>query len=581
MPKQKPRPFKLNAAIVNFAAAIAAVSGLLCILLSGLLILNYWQVSTLDPLNLPEMEAWRGRITAAPESREEIIETLQTMDLLARGTFFTSQRMLRTGGLLALSCAMVCLLAMRLAANYAARPPLPAPGQPRQEFWFAKSRARELLVFMGGLWLLFALLAAGFTRLEIPAPGQELIAGEEADASPAASEITLPGWDTVQRQWPNFRGPGGNGIAYHTTAPIQWNVESGENVIWKVEPPLPGFNSPVVWEDRIYLSGADDTRREVFCFSADTGELLWQTAVGARVPPGFELPKVMEDTGYAAPSVATQGDVVCALFGTGHLACLNRDGTVRWEKFLGVPDNHYGHSSSLIIFEHLLLVQYDQRTNAALYAFDLRTGEEAWKQERTHISWATPLLAGMPDHPRLALVSTKNLDVYDPREGTRLWSLECLTGEVGPSPAFGAGLFFVANDYADASAVRPPGEETDQPEIAWQFYESLPDVSSPLATETFFYLATSRGEIICLQPKDGEIVWVQEFENAFYASPVLVGDRIYIPDKEGVMFIFKNDDSYQEIAALPLGEPVVSTSAFMDKRLYVRTLTALICIGES
>lgn len=583
MAKRKPHPFKTNAYIVRSASAIAAVSGLLCLILSTLLIINYWQVSTLDPLNLPELIQMREQLSAAPESAGATIETIRAMDLLARATFFTSQNMLRTGGLIALIAALVFLAALRLAVHYAARPPEPGAAGPAPRYWLERSRARELVVLMGGLWLLAALLAAVFTRLEIPVPEPEtaVSAAQETGAAEEAAALDIPDWDTVQRQWPNFRGPGGLGKAYYTTAPVQWDVASGEHILWKVEVSVQGFNSPVVWEDRVYLSGADKETREVFCFQADTGELLWRTRVGPPAGAPIELPKVNEDTGYAAPSVAAQGDVVCALFGTGHLACLNKDGTLRWETFLGVPDNHYGHGSSLIIFEQLLLVQYDQRKNGALYAFDLDTGAEAWKRERKDISWASPILAGMPETPMLALVSTKNLDVYEPGAGTLLWSIECLSGEIGPSPGYGAGMFFPANDYADASAIRPPQEAGGEPEIVWQFYDSLPDISSPLATDTFFYLLTSRGEIICLRPEDGEVAWVHEHENAFYASAIQVGDRIYAVDKEGMVLIFKNADTYEQQAALSLGEGAVATPAFLDKRIYARTLNTLVCIGES
>ncbi|HOH28878.1 MAG TPA: PQQ-binding-like beta-propeller repeat protein [Candidatus Hydrogenedentes bacterium] len=581
MARRKRNPFKTNAYIVRAASAIAVVSGPLCLLISTLLILNYWQVSTLDPLNLPELIQMREQLAASPESAEATIETIRAMDLLARATFFTSQRMLRTGGLIALIAALVFLAALRLALHYTARPPEPAAVGPAPRYWLERGRARELVVFMGGLWLLAALVAAVFTRLDIPIPATEeaAVAVQETGTAPAA--LVTPDWDTVQRQWPNFRGPGGLGKAYYTTAPVQWDVATGESILWKTEVPVQGFNSPVVWEDRVYLSGADKETREVFCFNAATGELLWRTQVGPPAGVPVELPKVNEDTGYAAPSVAAQGDVVCALFGTGHLACLNKDGVLRWEKFLGVPDNHYGHGSSLIIFERLLLVQYDQRKNGALYAFDLDTGAEAWKQERKHISWASPVLAGTPDSMMLALVSTKNLDVYDPRAGTPLWSVECLSGEVGPSPGYGAGMFFTANDYADGSAIRPPKEASGEPEIVWQFYDSLPDISSPLATDTFFYLLTSRGEIICLRPENGEVAWVHEHENAFFASAILVGDRIYAVDKEGTVLIIKNSDTYEELAALSLGEGAVATPAFLDKRIYARTMNTLVCIGET
>lgn len=561
------------------ASATAAVSGFLCITLCGLLILNYWQVSTRDPLNLPELVKVREQLAASPESAEQSIEAIRALDLLARGTFFTSQKMLRTGGLLALIAALVFLAALRLGGHFRAQAPVP-DDQDRERYWLERGHTRELVVFMGGLWLFAALLAAGFTRLDIPAPAPgEASSGSEA--VPASVALTLPDWDTVQKQWPCFRGPGGLGKAHFTTAPVSWDVAAGTNILWKTDVPVQGFNSPVVWEDRVYLSGADNKTREVFCFSAATGELLWRTPVGP--PPGapITLPKVSEDTGYAAPSVAAQGSVVCAIFGTGHLACLNNDGTIRWEKFLGVPDNHYGHGSSLIIFENLLLVQYDQRKNGVLYAFDINDGSEVWKQARTNISWASPILAGTPENRMLALVSTKNLDLYDPRTGTPLWSVECLSGEVGPSPAYGAGMFFTANDYADGSAIRVPETRGEgELEIAWQFYDSLPDISSPLATDTFFYLLTSRGEIICLKSESGEVAWVHENENPFFASAVLVGDRVYAVDKEGVVLIFKNAGIYEELGAMSLGEASVATPAFLDKRLYVRTMTSLLCIGE-
>ncbi|HDP34002.1 MAG TPA: hypothetical protein ENN29_02710 [Candidatus Hydrogenedentes bacterium] len=594
MPPKKTKDFKTSETLLRAAVAVATVAGILCFLVSSLLIVNYWRVSTVDPLDHPDLSRLRSQLTGSSEADAATIEAIRSLDLLARGAFFTSQDMLRRGGLIALIAGLVFVAALRVAASCHPRLPRPAPDAPQTHYWTDRARARELVMFMGGLWLLAALLAATFTQLDIPEPrAEELITAEDKGTMSAAVDaaLTFPAWEEVVRQWPNFRGPGGYGIAYYSTAPTAWNVASGENILWKTAAPLPGFNSPVVWDDRVYLTGADEQRREVFCFDADTGELRWRTLVGARFP--VEPPKVNDDTGWAAPTAAAQGDIVCAIFATGHLACLDKSGAIRWEKHLGVPDNHYGHSSSLIIFDDLLIVQYDQRANGALYAFDLRDGAEVWKRERDRISWASPILTGMPAAPLLTVVSTRNMDVYEPRTGGLLWSADCLSGEVGPSPAYGAGIFFVANEYADATAIRLPektgtvpsdrGDGTvpvNEPEILWDFYESLPDIASPLATDNFFYLLTSRGEIICLHPKDGEVVWVHEHDDPFFSSPVLVGDRIYATDFEGVVLIFKNEDEYEELARLTLDEQTVTTPAFMENRLYVRTETALLCIGE-
>ncbi len=580
MPAKRQRPFRTNAVVLQTAVVTAAVSGVLCFVVSSLLIVNYWQVSTLDPMNHPELVQLRSQLTGSPEADAATIEAIRALDLLARAAFFTSQNMLRTGGLLALISGLVFVVALRVTANFRPRLPEPVADAPQKYYWGDQARARELVVFMGGLWLLAALLAAAFTRLDIPEPSpEELQAADKVSvAESVEEELVVPTWDEVKLQWPSFRGPGGYGIAHFTTAPTDWDVPSGKNMRWKTDVPLPGFNSPVVWEDRVYLSGADAETREVYCFDTGTGELLWKTAVGLQTP--VAAPKVNDDTGWAAPTLAVQGNLVCAIFGTGHLACLGKDGVIRWEKHLGIPDNHYGHSSSLIIYEDLLIVQYDQRKNGVMYAFDLRDGAEVWKQERERISWASPILTGMPDKPLLTVVSSRDMDVYTPRTGERLYSVNCLSGEVGPSPAYGAGMFFVANEYADASAVRLPEAAGGEPEIVWQFYESLPDISSPLATDKFYYLLTSRGEMVCLRPEDGEIVWVHEHDHAFYASAVLVGDSVYAVDMKGTTLIFENAEEYRQIAAPSFGEETATTPAFMDGCLYVRTKTALICIGE-
>ncbi len=579
MPEKKQRRFKANEVLFRASAATAIVSGAVCFLVCALLIVNFWQISRIDPLDHPELARLRAQLTGVPEADAPVYEAIRALDLLARASFFTSQEMLRGGGLIALVSAIAFLLALRIAS--ACRPQLPAPAAdgPQQYFWTDRARARELLTFLGGLWLLAALLAAAFTRLDIPAPTPDEIAA--AFESPTA-DLVIPDWEEVQRQWPSFRGPGGYGVAHFITAPTNWDVASGTNILWKTDVPLPGRNSPVVWNNRVYVSGADEQRREVFCFDADTGELLWRTPVGTRPVADAGTPDVADYTGWAASSLAVQNDSVCAVFASGHLACLDDSGVVRWEKHLGAPDNHYGHSSSLVIFEHRLIVQYDQRTNGAMYAFDLSDGADVWKAERTRISWASPIIVNAQSTPMLAVVSTRDLDVYDPRSGALRWTMDCLGGEVGPSPAYGAGMFFVANEYADASAVRPPAANSDdgEPELLWQFYESLPDISSPLATDKRFYLLTSRGEIVCLRPEDGEALWTHEHEEAFYASPVLVGDRIYALDKAGLMIIFKDADRYDEIASLSLGEAAVATPAFMDGRIYARTESALIGIGE-
>ena len=136
-----------------------------------------------------------------------------------------------------------------------------------------------------------------------------------------------------------------------------WDIESGDGIQWSSEVSVPGFNSPIVWDDRVFLSGADEEGQVVFCFDANSGKELWTRTITTAVA----LPKVNEDAGFAAPTMATDGRRVFVIFATGELAALDFNGRPVWQQNLGLPDNPYGMGSSLISDRERLYVQYDHR----------------------------------------------------------------------------------------------------------------------------------------------------------------------------------------------------------------------------
>jgi len=153
---------------------------------------------------------------------------------------------------------------------------------------------------------------------------------------------------------------------------------------------------------------------------------------------------------------------------------------------------------------------------------------------------------------------------YAPATGVLLWRSDCLGGEMGPSAAFADGLVFVANDRATAAAVRPGGE------VVWEYDEELPDTASPVATGELVFLATSYGVLVCLDAKTGEQVWLAELQSGFYASPIVVGDRLYALDLDGVMHIVKLGRTFELLGEPALGEPAMATPAFVGGRIYAR-----------
>jgi outer membrane protein assembly factor BamB len=402
---------------------------------------------------------------------------------------------------------------------------------------------------------------------------------EQCAGADVVSDLTFT--EDVWRSWPGFRGPGANGHAVHANPPLSWSVKGGRNVLWKTEVPKPGMSSPVIWEKRLFLTGADEWSRQIYCLDADTGQLLWQHD-GDGIPgsPSHgKLPEVSDQTGLAAPTVTTSGRYVAAIFATGDLVCLDMEGKRIWAIHLGVPKNAYGHASSLMSHANLLYVQYDQKENSKLLAFDLASGKPAWQVKRGAISWSSPILVDNKGRMELILTNSKAVDSYDPKTGRLLWRVECLGGEVAPSAAYADGVVYVANEYATATAI-DVGRRGSKPEVLWQWDEILPNAASPLANEDYLIVPSGYGIVNCLAAKTGKVFWEREFDKGFYSSPILVNERVYILDRTGTMQVFRMGDSFELLGSSSIGEAAYATPAYVGDRIYIRGVTHLFCIEK-
>ncbi len=381
----------------------------------------------------------------------------------------------------------------------------------------------------------------------------------------------------VLKNFASFRGPGGNGIAYQSNVPVKWNGSTGENLLWKTKVPIHGYNSPVIWEDKVFMSGANANERVVYCFDLNTGELLWTGSVSGIEGSPATAPETTPDTGHAAPTVTTDGKHVYAIFSTGDIAAFDFNGNLVWGRNLGVPSNHYGHSSSLITHNDILIVQYDHRKEAKVMGLSTTTGETKWTSSRkVKVSWASPVLVNTGSRWEVILAADPTIASYDPETGEELWKLDCLSGEVGPSVAYADGMVYGVNEYASLVALKLG----DPLEKIWEDDEYLSDVPSPIATDKYLFIATSYGVFICYDAKTGTKYWEAEFDNGFYSSPILVGENIYIPDRLGIIHIFKADKDYISVGANPLGEDTDTTPAFVDGKVVIRGREYLYCFGK-
>lgn len=391
----------------------------------------------------------------------------------------------------------------------------------------------------------------------------------------------LPSAEEYQANWPRFRGPGGGGVTAQRDLPLT----GGENIAWQVPVPAPGFSSPVVWGQRVFLSGGEEKARVVMCFAASTGKLLWQRAVRVAGASDDDV-EVPDQCGMAAATVATDGRRVYAMFANGDLAALDFEGAVLWAKRLAAPKNPYGHATSLVTWQDRLLVQFDQGTPddelSKVYALDGATGAVIWEKPRAvGASWATPIVIETAGQLQLVTLAVPSAIAYAVQDGAELWRADCLDGEVTPSPIFAGGTLFVINPTNKLQAIRPDGRgDVTKTHLGWSSEDNIPDVTGPVSNGELVYIIDTGGTLTCYDAKDGTKQWQHEMGEECNASPSLANDRLYLFTKKGTMIVVEASRAFHELARSPLGEPVLASPAFAQRSIFVRGLKHLLCLRE-
>ncbi|MFH0999657.1 MAG: PQQ-binding-like beta-propeller repeat protein, partial [Bacteroidota bacterium] len=596
--------------------ALSYASAMFTLLIAVTMIFSFLQLTFVKPLENPVLTELKKEYDANPNLKD-LKEQIRTIDLMARKAYFSTRWQIETGSYLLLFGALAFFLSQHfLRADEKIIPDFLADSPSSS----SKKDARKYLISAAIIVMASAVAISVYMRNSLPNPTavpEELIeAGVSSTANPPVQEQLSPTneitsesqlaetTDSVKKTdnqikslvrepviqssnpaspalkdndiFPFFRGIGSRGKVSSGNYPTKWNGKTGSNILWKIEIPLPGFNSPIVWGEKIFLTGSDKNNAKVFCINKNSGKIMWTSSASNIPGEPAKAPETSDDTGLAAPTAATNGEIVAAIFGTGNLVCLDMDGKTLWAKNIGIPENHYGHSSSLIIHNDKIFVQYDHFKSKSLMAFD-KKGNKLWETKRNvALSWASPVLAVFDGVTQIILSSDPAVISYDVNSGKELWSVNCMSAEVGPSVGVNSKYVFAANEFAKLVAIKPGANAS----IVWSDNEYLPEVSSPLATEEYLFIATSYGAIACYDTNNGQKLWEHEFDHGFYSSPILVGNKVYLIDQKGIAHIFKADKVFTLIDESPLGEPVVSTPACAGGKIYIRGEKHLYCISE-
>ena len=383
--------------------------------------------------------------------------------------------------------------------------------------------------------------------------------------------------------WPRWRGPSGQGVVDGAAYPDAWS--DSDNVAWRTAVPGRGNSSPIVWDDQIFLTTAQEggRRLSILSYRLSDGRLLWQTAV----PEGPIEPIHPKNT-QASATPATDGERVYASFGSRGLVAVDFEGRVLWHTEVGPIDNYHGTAGSPLLHNGLLITYQDHRRGAFVAAFDTRTGEMVWQTDRSgSVGWGSPIAVRVGDHDEIIVSSQRMVTAYDPADGSELWHCNGNLFEVIPTPAVGHGLVFCASGRAGPTlAIRPGGSgDVTDTHVEWSTSRGSPFVPSPLVYGDYLYTVNDMASIVtCFEAVTGTVMWQERLgrpsREGFSASPVGVDGKVFFTNDEGYTFVLKAGPEFELLHTNDIGARTLASPALVDGRWYVRTERELVAIGE-
>lgn len=578
---------------------IAIVTAVFMLALGAMLAVSYYQMRQVSPLESGVMQTLKEMNDGNAEN-ESLQKQIRKLDLISRKAYFVQESQLKTGAYLLLG--MACILIVCLNLYYKETKNLPEKELDPIDEWMSKTKARKYLTIAStaalvitiGLILLQHIdfkgkagdsdgkdsLMVEDEEVQQRAPEDEAVTILPAD-SIATDSLQAEGAATDSLPIPKitskaFRGNNSSATSSAHGIATSWDLKSKKNILWQSAIPKHGYNSPIISGRNVFITGADKSARELYCYDVYTGELKW-TVVANNIPGSpSSAPKVNADTGLAASTAATNGEQVCAIFATGDIICADMNGNRLWAKNLGVPDNHYGYASSLQMYGSNVIVQYQNNGSSKIVALNAKTGNQAWsKTTSDKIAWSSPIIATLGGKTALVVMGNPAIAAYNPSNGKELWRVECMSGEVGASPASAAGIVYGASEYAKCIAIDGATGQT-----LWEASDYLPECSSLAATKSLVFCATSYGMVCAYDAQTGEVKKEHDLSTPFYSSPVVVDGKVFLFSNSGKAYIFSSS-SFDLITSFDTGEKTFATPAFTDNMMIVRTDKSIYCVKKN
>jgi len=384
------------------------------------------------------------------------------------------------------------------------------------------------------------------------------------------------------QDWPQFRGPTGQGVSEEKGLPLTWSET--KNVRWKVAIPGRGWSSPVVQGERIWLTTATEEGKSLRAIAVDlnTGAIIQNVEV-------FRLKSarlVNSKNSFASPTPVVEGDRVYLHFGAFGTACITQSGEIVWKTRLEYDNGQHGTGGSPVIYEDLLIVSCDGNDVQFVVALDKTTGKVRWKKTREgYQAYSTPLVVSLPGGDQVISPGAFRAIAYEPRTGKEIWQVKYGEGFSNvPRPVYGHGLVFICTGFQQASllAIKPDGHgDITKSKIEWRLDRGVPFTPSPLLVGNELYMVSDNGIATCVDAKTGQELWRARLGGNHSASPIYADGKIYFLSEEGESVVIAPGRELKHLATNQLDGPTLASMAVSSGSLFIRSQAHLYRISNT